>query len=203
MFYSIVTKTENIEKTETKIERHSVDPYTGEISILEKTFSPSGEFFYVVRRLHQTLLLPNPIGEFVVGSATLIFVIVALSGLCLWLPANFRNKKAWANGFLVRFRKGKSQLFYDLHKTLGFYALIPVLLMALTGLAWSFQWYSNGVQIIFNARPHSNLEIKSPPKNPGVKRLPLDFFDKKQMKCSLLTKEDFGCFLFLNMRMIL
>jgi uncharacterized iron-regulated membrane protein len=115
----------------------------------------------------------------IVGSATLIFVIVALSGFCLWLPANFRNKKAWTNGFLIRFRKGKNQFIKDIHKTLGFYALIPVLLMALTGLTWSFQWYRNGVRTIFNDQFVQSPPIKSPPKYPNAQRLPLKFFAKK------------------------
>jgi uncharacterized iron-regulated membrane protein len=174
-FYSMVTKTENIENTETKYEGHSVNPYTGEI--LEETFSPLGEFFRVVAKLHTSLFLPPSIGVIVVGSATLIFVIVALSGLCLWLPANFRNIRAWKNGFLIRFHKGKYPLVHDLHKTLGFFVLIPVLLMALTGLKWSFQWYRKGVDMVFAPYPYTPL--KSLPKNPDAKRLPLDFFDKK------------------------
>ncbi|MDR0611045.1 MAG: PepSY domain-containing protein [Planctomycetaceae bacterium] len=180
-YYSMVTKTENYKNAETKpeiqIQRHSVDPYTGEIVIFENSFSPLGEFFYVVRRLHQRLFLPSPIGELVVGSATLIFVIITLSGFCLWLPANFRNIKAWKNGCLIRFRKGKYSLIFDLHKTLGFYALIPILLMALTGLTWSFQWYENGVHMVFAPYPYTPL--KSLPKNPDAKQLPIGFFDKK------------------------
>jgi uncharacterized iron-regulated membrane protein len=188
MFYSMLTKTENIENNETKHERHSVDPYTGEILILGETFSPSGEFFGVVRRLHTSLFLPHPIGGIIVGSATLIFVIVALSGLCLWLPANFRNIGSWKNGFFIRFHKRKNQLIDDLHKTLGFYALIPVLLMALTGLVWSFQWFDNGVQIIFNAEPNTDIPAKSSLKNPDAKRLPIGFFHEKANKLLVLHK---------------
>jgi uncharacterized iron-regulated membrane protein len=109
----------------------------------------------------------------------LIFVIIALSGFCLWLPANLHNIKAWKNGFFIRFRNGKNPFLFDFHKTLGFYALIPVLLMALTGLKWSFQWYQNGVRTIFNDQYVESPLIKSPPKYPDAKRLPLDFFDKK------------------------
>jgi uncharacterized iron-regulated membrane protein len=170
-----------MENNEKKFNVYLLDPYTGEI--LTDTFenwSTLQNFFHFVYILHTSLFLPSPIGGIVVGSVTLIFVIVALSGLCLWLPANFRNIKAWANSFFVRFRKGKSQLIFDLHKTLGFYVLIPVLLMALTGLVWSFQWYSNGVATIFDApNPHSYNEVKSSPPTPDAKRLPIDFFDKK------------------------
>jgi uncharacterized iron-regulated membrane protein len=156
-----------------------IDPYTGKISEDKTELSMLQDFFLFIAILHTSLFLPSPIGEIIVGSATLIFVVIALSGLCLWLPANFRNTKAWKNGFLVRFRKGKIQFIYDLHKTLGFYALIPVLLMALSGLAWSFQWYRNGLQMVFNAEPYHFIRVKSSPPNPDAKRLPLDFFDKK------------------------
>jgi uncharacterized iron-regulated membrane protein len=180
MIYVMRTKTENIKNTETKPEIHfesyDVDPYTGEIlgkdSLLTK-------FFHVIVTLHTSLFLPRQIGKIVVGSATLIFFIVALSGLCLWLPANFRNIKAWKNSFLVRFRKRKNQLLGDFHKTLGFYALIPILLMSLTGLMMSFTWFSNGVLILFNVAASPYIPVKSLPKNPDAKRLPIDFFDKK------------------------
>ncbi|MDR1270322.1 MAG: PepSY domain-containing protein, partial [Planctomycetaceae bacterium] len=153
-----------------------INQYTGEI--LAESPNPLDGFFHNIYLLHSRLFLPYPYGKIIVGSATLIFVVIALSGFCLWLPTNFRNLKAWTNGFLIRFRKRKNHLLYDLHKTLGFYALIPVLLMALTGLMWSFNWYSNGVRTIFNAHVKS-LPIKSPPKHPDAKRLPLEFFAKK------------------------
>jgi uncharacterized iron-regulated membrane protein len=158
-------------------EFYLIDPYTGDV--LGNRSSPLFEFFRVVSVIHRTLFLPKPFGRIVVGSATLIFIIVALSGFCLWLPINFRNKKSWKNGLLIRFRKGKNQFIVNLHKMLGFYVLIPVLLMALTGLAWSFKWYNNGVQTIFHAQHIPNFPIKSPPQKSDAKRLPLEFFVKK------------------------
>ncbi|MDR0337673.1 MAG: PepSY domain-containing protein [Planctomycetaceae bacterium] len=176
--YIMCIKTENNKNLKTEHQFCSIDPYTGEIS--DKNFSLLAIFFYIITKLHTSLFLPNPIGRMVVGSATLIFIIVALSGLGLWFPANFHNTKAWKNSFLVRFRKGKHSLIFNLHKTLGFYVLIPMLLMALTGLMWSFQWYCNSVAMILNVpTPHSYNKVKSSPQNPDAQRLALDFFDKK------------------------
>jgi uncharacterized iron-regulated membrane protein len=164
-----------------KNEYYLIDPYTGKT--LGKHSSPLSDFFRIVTTIHRSLLLKRSFGRIVVGSATLIFVIVSLSGLFLWLPANLQNKKAWKNSFIIRFREGKKQLIVDdFHKTLGFYVLIPVLAMALTGLAWSFKWYSNGVQMIFREQPFrivNERPIKSPSKNQNTKRLPLEFFSKK------------------------
>jgi uncharacterized iron-regulated membrane protein len=182
--YLVNVKTElggnSVREHNFKNEYYLIDPYTGKM--LGKHAGLLSDFFRVVTAVHRSLFLPRPLGRIVVGSATLIFVIVALSGFCLWLPANLRNKKTWTNGFVIRFRKGKNQLIFDFHKTLGFYVLIPVLLMALTGLAWSFKWYSHGVQMIFHERPFRIVNehpIKSPPKNSQAKRLPFEFFVKK------------------------
>jgi uncharacterized iron-regulated membrane protein len=176
MVYVVYVKSEDNKNLEDEHRYYLIDPYTGET--LGKRFSLLTKFFSDVSDLHSSLFLPSPIGRIVVGSATLIFVAVALSGLCLWLPTNFHNVKAWKNGFFIRFRKGKKLLIHDLHKTLGFYVLIPMLLMALTGLTWSFQWYNNGVQIIFHAEP-GFTHIKPLPQSPDAKRLPLEFFIKK------------------------
>ncbi|MDR0392602.1 MAG: PepSY domain-containing protein [Planctomycetaceae bacterium] len=157
-----------------------IDPYTGET--LGTFLSPLNICLSIIARIHRSLFIPAPFGRIIVGSATLIFVIISLSGFCLWLPANLRNKRAWKNGLTIRFHKGKNQLISDLHKTLGFYVLIPVLIMTLTGLAWSFKWYSNGIQMIFHDqhfRIFREPSIKSPPQNPDAKRLPYDFFVKK------------------------
>jgi uncharacterized iron-regulated membrane protein len=86
-----------------------------------------------------------------VGVATIIFVIVALSGLVLWLPRTWKGFtlwKAWKPGFLIRFRKGFWLFMYDIHNTVGFYMLIPTLILALTGLCWSFGWYRNAASYV-------------------------------------------------------
>lgn len=37
---------------------------------------------------------------------------------------------------------------YDLHNSLGFWLTLPMLVMALTGLCWSFSWYRNSVSAL-------------------------------------------------------
>lgn len=83
----------------------------------------------------------------IVGVATLVFVVICLTGLVLWLPRtwnSFKRWKAWKPGFRIRFRKGLWPFLYDTHNTVGFYLLIPALILALTGLCWSFSWYRTG-----------------------------------------------------------
>lgn len=125
--------------------RHSaklVDPYTG-VVIGEQERHP---FFATMFRLHRWLLgKPGGAGQLVVGVSTALFALALLSGLVLWWPkswAVFRKKSRIVTG------RGRQPLFYSLHGTGGFYALIFLLLLSLTGLTWSFPAYN---KVLFSA----------------------------------------------------
>ena len=77
-------------------------------------------------------------GKMIVGVSTLLFVIVLLSGIIIWWP---RTKKALTGSLKITVRKGWRRFWYSLHVAGGMYALLLLLIMALTGLTWSFGWY--------------------------------------------------------------
>jgi len=119
-----------------------VNPYTGEI--VGEGANAIDPLITSMIQLHRFLWLPIEIGRPVVGIATIIFCVVCLLGLVLWIPRSWRLLKswnAWKSGLRVRFRSGMFPFIYDLHKTVGFYILIPSLVLGLTGLCWSFAWY--------------------------------------------------------------
>lgn len=123
-----------------------IDPYTGKVEKLEDY---NFEFFFVVRMLHQTLFLKHDIGDIIVGTATILFVISLITGLILWWP---KNKSAAKQRFWFRWKdttKWKRKN-YDLHNILGYYMMIFALIIALTGLVWAFEWYDSGLQWALN-----------------------------------------------------
>ena len=131
-----------------------VDPYTGEI--VGEGATPVDEFFGSVMRLHRFLWLPTEIGRPIVGVATIIYVVISLTGLLLWLPrtaAAWRRKSTWKTALNVRVRRGGWPLVFDLHNGLGFYTLLPALILALTGLCWSFGWYRDAVGAVLGEAP--------------------------------------------------
>ncbi|MCC6699647.1 MAG: PepSY domain-containing protein [Candidatus Hydrogenedentes bacterium] len=130
------------------VPRH-VDPYTGMVGAREEGESGEG-FFATVERLHRWLLLDSAVGRPLVGVATLIFVVLALTGFVLWLPRRLREWQAWRRGLAIETRKGWRRLNYDLHNTLGLYALPLLLVMGLSGLIWSFPWYWKGMEFVLN-----------------------------------------------------
>ena len=118
-----------------------VNPYTGEI-VDTHTHKPNN-FFGQVRQLHRWLMFRGDsriIGRRIVGISTIVMVVILLTGLIIWLP---KNRKMARNRLRIRFRSGWRIFWYDFHVAIGFYATLLLLVMALTGLTWSFGWYRN------------------------------------------------------------
>ena len=128
-----------------------VDPYTGKI------VGQSGRlpFFTTVRELHRWLLdsmKPDSEGIFwgrvIVGTSTLLFVFILLTGLFLWWP---KKLKGVGKRLKISLRHGRRRLFTDLHTVGGVYVFVLLLAMAMTGLTWSFEWYRTGFYKVFGA----------------------------------------------------
>ncbi len=141
-----------------------VNQYTGEVIGKDERLP----FFRTVFRLHRWLMDSNPgegkvfWGKIVVGASTLAFVVILLTGLVIWWP---RNRKMLGNRLQIALRKGKNRFWYDLHVAGGFYAMLLLLVMALTGLTWSFEWYRNGAYSLFaagEAKETAVVERKAP-----------------------------------------
>lgn len=125
-----------------------IDPYTGEI----KGRYERAPFFTTMFRLHRWLLdsmKPDGgifWGKMIVGTSTLMFVFVLISGLIVWIP---RTAKALKNSLKITVSKGWRRFWYDLHIAGGLYTFIFLLVMSLTGLTWSFGWYCTGFYKVF------------------------------------------------------
>ena len=145
-----------------------VDPYTGKI------VGQSGRlpFFTTVRELHRWLLdsmKPDSEGIFwgrvIVGTSTLLFVFILLTGLFLWWP---KKLKGVGKRLKISLRKGRQRLFTDLHTVGGVYVFVLLLAMAMTGLTWSFEWYRTGFYKVFGAEmAEGGKGDKGPKKDKG------------------------------------
>lgn len=119
-----------------------VNPYTASIHKIEK--SSADGFTSAMFRLHRWLLLDTSIGRPIVGIATIIFLLLSISGIVLWFP----KKVKWKNlkqGFKIKTNANWKRINHDLHNTLGFYACIFIIIMCITGLCWSFEGYRKGL----------------------------------------------------------
>lgn len=119
-----------------------MDPYTGEI--LPNKPNPADGFIMTIFKLHRWLLLDIPYGRPIVGIATIIFIILSISGLIIWFPKRlkWRNLKT---GLKIKTSANWKRINHDLHNTLGFYSCAFLLIMGITGLCWSFEGFRNGL----------------------------------------------------------
>lgn len=123
------------------------DPYTGEL-----LGEASGQqFFGLMLQLHRFLAMGDS-GRQITGACTLILVFFCLSGLYLRWPRLWKSWRAWLT--LDWKKKGRS-FNWDLHSVAGTWCLVFYLFSALTGLFWSYEWYSKGLTQLLSDSPQN------------------------------------------------
>lgn len=120
------------------------NPYTGEHL---QTENLKEDFFIIVEELHMYLLLPPEIGKQIVGISTIIFVLMIISGIVLWWP---KKKKDLKNRLKVKWEAKWRRVNYDWHNVSGFYISIIAIIIALTGLSFSYEWMHDSMYVVGN-----------------------------------------------------
>jgi uncharacterized iron-regulated membrane protein len=115
-----------------------MNPYTS--AFLEPQKTAADDFMFTMFKLHRWLLFDSSIGRPIVGIATILFLILSLTGIVLWFPIKFKWKYL-KHGFKIKTSAKWKRINHDLHNTLGFYSCVLILIMGLTGLCWSFEGY--------------------------------------------------------------
>lgn len=115
-----------------------INPYTGKI---QKTVNEFSGFFRFILDGHFYLWLPHELGQTIIATSTLIFILITISGFILWFP---KNKSAAKQRFWFRWKENIKwkRKNYDLHNITGFYVLSIALIFAVTGLVWGFPWFA-------------------------------------------------------------
>jgi uncharacterized iron-regulated membrane protein len=133
-----------------------VNPYTGKVL---ETYNARESFFFSVMALHRWLLGSNDsIGKYIMGTATLIFLFILITGIILWWP---RTRKIMMQRLRIKSNASWKRFNHDLHLVLGFYSSIFLFIFAFTALAWSFEWFNNGIYKVTN----SPIKPPEPPKS--------------------------------------
>ncbi len=134
-------------------DRIFVDPYSGHV--LGK-IDVETNFFWIVRQVHQFLYLRRDVGSTIVGTSVLLFIITLISGIILWWP---KNRKVAVKRLKIDFSAKWKRLNYDLHQVLGFYAFVFAMVIASTGLVWSFKWWETSIYWFMDGkRPDTQIE---------------------------------------------
>lgn len=131
------------------------DPYTGDYmgDVVGQ------DVFGFLLQFHRFLVLGDT-GRNITGACTLILVFFCLSGLYLRWPRQAANWRAWLT---LDWRKKGRAFNWDLHSVFGTWCLLAYLFSALTGLYWSYDWYSQGLtQLLSDAPQHERVRKRGP-----------------------------------------
>lgn len=129
-----------------------LDPYTG--ARLADAAEGTRSFMSTMRRWHRWLGADsNSIGAVLIDYANLLFVFIVVSGIYLWLPHVWRWRTVRGLLFFQRrYINGKVRDF-NWHHVFGIWMLIPLFLIALSGVVMSFPWASNLVYAAYGEQP--------------------------------------------------
>ena len=117
-----------------------LNPYSGEVLGVENVAT---SFFRIMLDGHMYLWLPRTIGAPVVLIATLVFLVMVISGIVLWWPKQRKNAKQRLS-FQWRSSTSVKRKTWDLHAVIGFYASWVALIFIITGLVWGLPGFANG-----------------------------------------------------------
>ena len=129
-----------------------VNPYTAEVLPEIK----GQEFFQFVQQLHRNLTV-GPVGKQITGACTLMLIYFVLSGLYLRWPKK-HSVKQW---LAVKPKLKGRNFLWDLHAVVGTWVIIFYLVLACTGLYWSYDWWRGGMfKVLGVERPQAQLQEK-------------------------------------------
>lgn len=134
-----------------------IDPYTGKVHEVEDA---KHDFFEIILDLHRRLLLGEKIGKTITGYSTLMLAVILLSGLVIWYPKKM-SKKMLKGMLSIKTSASWKRVNYDLHNVLGFYAVIPLILISYSALIWNFENIDKWVKNTLNGKASIEQKTKS------------------------------------------
>ncbi len=149
-----------------------VHPYRGEVLGAR---TRTGHLIGFLERLHIHLLigqgLAGRVGWYLVGAGGVLLVLLCLTGPLLWWP----GRRKLRLGLTIKWRASWRRIAFDLHRVAGMYPLVLLIIVALTGAAYSFYEYVKPIltRVIDGKAAEEAPEPRSTVRV-GMRPLPLD-----------------------------
>jgi uncharacterized iron-regulated membrane protein len=143
-----------------------LNPFTG-AKVDDASAAPRG-FFRTIENWHRWMGGdPRSTRANLLDYANLLFLFITVSGLYLWLPAVWRWRTV--RGLLLfqrRYINAKVRDF-NWHHVFGAWMLVPLFIIALSGVVMSFPWANNAVYAAFGEAPPQRGGPPGGPPAPG------------------------------------
>ena len=151
-----------------------LNPFTG--ATVDDASAAPRDFFRTIENWHRWMGGdPRSTRANLLDYANLLFLFITISGLYLWLPAVWRWRTV--RGLLLfqrRYINAKVRDF-NWHHVFGAWLLVPLFIIALSGVVMSFPWANNAVFAAFGEQPpQRGGPPGAPGAGPGANRAPVD-----------------------------
>lgn len=136
---------------------------TGFILLFEPAHTSGAErpeFFLDVMRLHRWLFNVPAVkgamtpGKMVIAISTVCMIVSVITGIMMWW---IRAKHNIKGNLKIRFNQGFKGFVTSLHTSGGIYIALFLLVIAFTGLTWSFGWYRTFFNSLFGIAKGSHV----------------------------------------------
>lgn len=111
--------------------RFLVHPYTGEILLAEDT--KRGSVLRWLQHIHFYLLM-GKFGFWVNGFGGISLFVLCVTGIAIW----WAGKKNWKKRLVINRKANWKKFNWDLHNVVGFWTLLFLMILAVTGAYFSF-----------------------------------------------------------------
>ena len=97
------------------------------------------DFFSHLQQFHKSLLMGQT-GKYIVTYSTIAFIVILVTGIWAVWP---QNKRQWKQRLRIATDKTAYRKWYDSHVSLGFWLVIWLLVLALSGVAIGLRLFSD------------------------------------------------------------
>ena len=151
---SVVLNIASKDPKQRKGESIYLNPYTAEV--LPKI--EYREFFSFIRSLHRWLAFEGDtrtIGKNIVAISTIACIILTIGGVIVYWP---RVKNNFLRSFTFSFKHKKRAFLSTMHSAIGMWIVPFFLLLCLTGLYWSYDWYRSAMFTVMGVEQPKRAE---------------------------------------------
>ena len=137
-----------------------VNPYTA-----EKLPAIKGQaFFKFIQDVHRYLTM-GQVGKQITGACTLMLLFFALSGLYLRWP----KVHTWRQWLSFKPQLQGRNFIWNLHAVAGTWVFVFYIIIASTGLTWSYSWWKNGMYSLLGVEKPIESKKNESTKEPSGK----------------------------------
>lgn len=141
-----------------------LNPYTGHITGRRLWYSAEtwwkNPLLGILFKLHYALMIPSW-GTYLVGGMTFFFVLLTVTGVYVWWPLSGK----WRQALQLRLTwRSPPRLNFELHKTTGFYSVLVLTVVLITGIYLDWPELVEGLlQQVTAIEPAPGPRIPVPP----------------------------------------